>query len=66
VQAQAFAVSTEESREAVTSYALAVADAINTGGEKATTAYAAAFSAAYAGVCHSVTVGCHMACKHCY
>jgi hypothetical protein len=35
----------------VTSYALAVADAINTGGEKATTAYAAAFSAAYAGVC---------------
>lgn len=60
-QAQAFAVSTEESKAAVTSYALAVADAINTGGEKATTAYAAAFSAAYAGVCDPA--GCP--CKHC-
>jgi hypothetical protein len=50
VQAQAFAVSTTESKEAVTSYALAVADAISAGGEKATTAYAAAFSAAYAGM----------------
>jgi hypothetical protein len=50
VQAQAFAVSTTESKEAVTSYALAVADAISAGGEKATTAYAAAFSAAYAGL----------------
>jgi hypothetical protein len=49
LQAQAFAVSGRESRETVRSYAFAVADAINTGGEAATTAYAAAFSAAYAG-----------------
>jgi hypothetical protein len=49
LQAQAFAVSGRESRATVRSYAFAVADAINTGGEEATTAYAAAFSAAYAG-----------------
>jgi hypothetical protein len=50
LQAQAFAVSGREQN--VQAYALAVADAINTGGDQATQAYAAAFSSAYAGVHH--------------
>jgi hypothetical protein len=46
-QAQAFAVSGRD--DSVKSYALAVADAINTGGEQATTAYAQAFASGSAG-----------------
>jgi len=47
VQAEAFAVSGRQNQ--VQSYARAVAQAIQTGGETATTAYAAAFAQAYAG-----------------
>jgi hypothetical protein len=46
-QAQAFAVSGVDN--SIEAYALAVADAINTGGDQATTAYAQAFASASAG-----------------
>lgn len=67
VQAEAFAVSGRSNQ--VDSYARAVAQAIQSGGESATTAYAAAFSQAYAGAlgqaeCVLVALpGCvHLAC----